>query len=915
MSGPFSRLQQLEQGMLGLSAQCQVLRRPLTGQLQCCVRGLSTEGNFNYHRRGAALSQHYGQLQLLLEQRAQLLFHQEYAQRTRFAILYVNKLTRLLEQELRLLTDRSRVCERPNSAWFFGMEAMCQELRSHMSHWDVLCAKARSDVWLRTTLFQRTETLAVMRRTLRVLGLQAMLLMEQCIYAAFSALASAQLARVPTDALEDLLAGVEFFNRVLEEQRVQHGGLRWRNESLLLSNWHGLSRSSATRGRILPSPYPVVELMRILAEHRGKMAAEELYLWVSQQNRLNSQALRTGAQPPTWEELDLLFPLLSPLHSNDSSPNRPALESFQQATLDEPRTGPPFSWSCDFPFTTFIHQDTNTLEILFQALVSSTDLLAPHIPNRPMAEWSHTPDYSFRGGEEGSSPTDEARTEMKRPKSVQWLDVGQSEACVELFGRYRTMLWMEFGRALIRCFHHPPRNSSLDSVNHWSDQMVLQLVMWLNHGCRAEVFPEECRGVVGGFTLHLLSNAVFRHWDKVMCAALGSGLNDKCLPGVDQENSMVMTSTMEQLSLLFPPLVTMFRFLHTSAQSGKGDSNAQVMTSLQLGLHCRAVASLQTSTFWVMSKAYQFLSSWSLNKFLLISLGDLKVLRASVERLLQHVEALCVKGNHNILKQQAAQLTQGVTDLQVFSERVFRIFSNDCKRMSEDIFEQTMPSAKHWRVNYKTEFPRCPSDYAASAAQSVIGQVLEGVQLLPKEEWAPALTEAMTAFMEAWMEHILKQKIKFSIQGALQLKQDFDLIRDLIRSEEYSLSEEIHQRLLSLRVFHQVDNAIVCLLQQPVSKPYMPSRGWKPFRHCCSSNADVMDQSSSIQNNFESMDFQSACQQALAQTEGTTTPELLASSPQESYLAVAQQEWLDLRIQNGNRWKLPGLRCLTRSEP
>lgn len=59
------------------------------------------------------------------------------------------------------------------------------------------------------------------------------------------------------------------------------------------------------------------------------------------------------------------------------------------------------------------------------------------------------------------------------------------------------------------------------------------------------------------------------------------------------------------------------------------------------------------------------------------------------------------------------------------------------------------------------EFPSSPSDYATTAAQSVIGQVLEGVQPLPEEARIPALTEAMTAFMEAWMEHILKQKIKF----------------------------------------------------------------------------------------------------------------------------------------------------------
>ncbi|KAL0176729.1 hypothetical protein M9458_029059, partial [Cirrhinus mrigala] len=58
-------------------------------------------------------------------------------------------------------------------------------------------------------------------------------------------------------------------------------------------------------------------------------------------------------------------------------------------------------------------------------------------------------------------------------------------------------------------------------------------------------------------------------------------------------------------------------------------------------------------------------------------------------------------------------------------------------------------------------------------------------------------------------------------------------------------------------------------------------------------------------NNLESMDIQVACQQALTQAESSVTPELLSATPPESYLAVAQQEWLDLRIHSGSRWKLP----------
>lgn len=163
-------------------------------------------------------------------------------------------------------------------------------------------------------------------------------------------------------------------------------------------------------------------------------------------------------------------------------------------------------------------------------------------------------------------------------------------------------------------------------------------------------------------------------------------------------------------------------------------------------------------------------------------------------------------------------------------------------------------------------FPNSPSEYAALAAQTVIGQVLEGVAPLSDDARVQALSITMTAFMEAWMEHILRQKIKFrcvlehrlcypatwwhiienravwyvcvwlfthtchikanhfqmltnvlllcvfSVQGALQLKQDFDSIREMIQSDQYGLSAELHQQLLSLRYHHLSFSLIHCHL-------------------------------------------------------------------------------------------------------
>lgn len=45
--------------------------------------------------------------------------------------------------------------------------------------------------------------------------------------------------------------------------------------------------------------------------------------------------------------------------------------------------------------------------------------------------------------------------------------------------------------------------------------------------------------------------------------------------------------------------------------------------------------------------------------------------------------------------------------------------------------------------------------------QTVLGQVLQGAQLLPRDSQVPTLARVTTAFVEAWLDHILARKIKF----------------------------------------------------------------------------------------------------------------------------------------------------------
>lgn len=404
-----------------------------------CVTGLSSsseeeEEGFYHHPQASAFSQHYCQLQQLMEQRAQLLFLHEYARRTHAATCFVTQLGLVLERTRLLLADRGQ----PNSTWNLSLGALCREMQVHVNHWDLLWSKARADRRLRRVLFSRSETLASMRRTLHLLGFQALRLMERCIHTALSALAAAQPDRVPRDALVDLLCAVELYNQISEDKS---------SSKLVLQTEDG------------PTTFPVEQLMMILARSQARKAAEHLYTWSSQQSNL----LHMASQPKRHFNLGLLSSI-----------------NVHTVQLEAPDDDVPLHslWSSNLPFASFISRDRECLDTLFQVLVTSTNLLAPHIPRNPAdLEDSMVICRRVSEGEE---------RHLNRPRMTCRtlnVDFRRSDACVKLFGHYKVLLWREFGKAGVRHFCYPPYSSTLGSVNQWNDEMLLLLVSWLRHSC------------------------------------------------------------------------------------------------------------------------------------------------------------------------------------------------------------------------------------------------------------------------------------------------------------------------------------------------------------------------------------------------------------------------------------------------
>ncbi|XP_077814346.1 coiled-coil domain-containing protein 142 isoform X6 [Macaca mulatta] len=338
------------------------------------------------------------------------------------------------------------------------------------------------------------------------------------------------------------------------------------------------------------------------------------------------------------------------------------------------------------------------------------------------------------------------------------------------------------------------------------------------------------------------------------CQALGSALGG-------QSSLPTSSRTAELLQQLFPPLLDALREPRLRLIFCQPADPAPVA----LGL-----CTLQTTLLWFLGRAQQYLAAWDPASFLLLIQKDLPLL----------------------------------------PEESLSLFSQECHKQAMQGFKLYMPRGRYWRLHLCPELPSAPSEYAGLVVRTVLEPVLQGLQGLPPQAQAPALGQALTAIVGAWLDHILTHGIRFSLQGALQLRQDFGVVRELLEEEQWSLTPDLRQTLLMLSIFQQLDGALLCLLQQPLPKSQVHRR---PPCCCACQEVQTTELPSSCLNSLESLEPPLQPGTSPAQTaQLQNTLEGGGPSP-EGYLVGNQQAWLALRQHQRPRWHLPFFSCLRTS--
>lgn len=446
------------------------------------------------------------------------------------------------------------------------------------------------------------------------------------------------------------------------------------------------------------------------------------------------------------------------------------------------------------------------------------------------------------------------------------------EGAGALWSQYWTLLWAACAQ-------------SLDlSLGPWRDPRAA--ARQLSQALGQASLPQECEKELASLCDNLFHQSVIWSWDQGFCQALGSA-------GGGQSSLPASSHTTELLQQLFPPLLDALR----EPKSGLLLCQPPGPAPLALGL-----CTLQTTLLWFWGRAQQYLAAWAPGSFLLLIQKDLPPLLREAEALstLASEESLALE----VEQQLGLEIRKLAAQIQLLPEESLSLFSQECHKQATQSFELYMPRGRYWRHRLCPELPSIPSEYARLVVRTVLEPVLQGLQGLPPQAQAPALGQALTAILGAWLDHILTHKIRFSLQGALQLRQDFGVVRKLLEEEQWGLSPELRQTLLMLSIFQQLDGALLCLLQQPLPKT-------RVHRFCCACNeVQTTELPSGSLNSLESLEPPLRPEGPPTQTAQRLSTLWGGGPSPEAYLVGNQQAWLALRQNQGRRWHLPFLSCL-----
>ncbi|PIK52402.1 hypothetical protein BSL78_10714 [Apostichopus japonicus] len=332
----------------------------------------------------------------------------------------------------------------------------------------------------------------------------------------------------------------------------------------------------------------------------------------------------------------------------------------------------------------------------------------------------------------------------------------------------------------------------------------------------------------------------------------------------------------------------------TDAKTASIEEWGKRKVTLQLALLDAAVTTIVAMETWCKAQSSQFLSSWKVQQFLLVSQGDLKILTDYALRVLK----IC-----SMLVAEIKSTAGPVDSLQLDKANRQKI------RVGKPHFSSSL-------------LPSEPNQYAELAINTLLKPVTEGVCHLKATSQITVVSIATTKMLDTWMNFILKEKPKFSLHGACQLEQDLNHVHAWLASDVCGLKPDSKQSILALDAVRNFHAAVHLLKFQPPGKLGV---GLSSSKDELTSEYSVSTApSDSHKDGTGTFSDPATYTPPIQRAKGTqlagrnSDPGRLANqcesgSEEDLVQLPRKKEWLSLRVHQGNRWKL-SFNCLNNNQ-
>lgn len=388
----------------------------------------------------------------------------------------------------------------------FCLNALCEDLRLHVAHWNSIKQRLNTNRWLRQRLAQLCFQLQYVMQVLTSAVLRAVCSLDQLIHIGFEVFAHCNVETLTPELMWNITRGLEDFNIIVNGLKVNFQV----NKSQMLGTDKFTaandSYSHLTNSALLKPlrTIPFTKVLSILANERSRYAAKITHRFFT----CNEDFLRmiNMGSLPAFEWGDYLLHQNQP-HSmmiqSDTSEYHTlttSSASLNAAYLHVNSVRAPDLSELESPLIQFSQKEQEFAERFLLIVCNSTSLLRKNDPQKPHRSRhgnkqtdlkspmspvvGRPPRVQFQGDTPVMTRTDSQR------KTVSWVDNADNTIRSAVVAHYMDSVWTQLGRNLDLFLDEPAwigrsclLHSEMGSVLLFNDTVAAVLRSMIDHVC------------------------------------------------------------------------------------------------------------------------------------------------------------------------------------------------------------------------------------------------------------------------------------------------------------------------------------------------------------------------------------------------------------------------------------------------